>query len=81
MVNASEIIKCPNMMNTVLIKLQNTVSFFTSFFFFFRATPLAYRSSQARDLQLPAYATATALQDLSPLYTKSQSNPMSKARD
>ena len=49
------------------------------FFFFFRGTPVAYEGSQARgtpaailevprlgvksELQLPAYATATAMQD------------------
>ena len=57
----------------------------------FRAAPINYGSSQARDeleLQLPAYATATAMPDLSclcNLHHSSQQcrilNPLHKARD
>ena len=45
--------------------LKDYVSFFF-FFLIFRATPLAYGSSQAgvkSELQLLAYTTATAIQD------------------
>ena len=59
-------------------------------FLLFRATPTGCRGSQARmpELQMPAYTTATAMQDLScfcDLHLSSQQhqilNPLSKARD
>ena len=60
-------------------------------FLCFRATAMAYRNSQARfesDTQLLAYGTATAMQDLSPVYDlhlRSQHhrilNPVTKDRD
>ena len=59
--------------------------------FFFRATCMAYGSSQARgklELQLPAYATATAIWDPSHVCNLHHSsrqcwflNPLTKARD
>ena len=61
------------------------------FFFFFRTTPVAYSSSQARswmELQLLAYATATATQDLRHVCELHHSSrhcwipdPLSEARD
>ena len=46
-------------------------TFFSFFFFLFRATPVAYGSSKAGvdlELQLPAYTTATATRDQSCIY-------------
>ena len=61
---------------------QIMASFFLSFFFFllFRATPTAYRNSQARvksELQLPAYITAIAMWEPTSQLTATQS----EARD
>ena len=62
---------------------------FVYFVFFPRATPVAYGSSQARELELhlPAYTTAMATQDPSIIYKLHHSswhhqtlNPLSKAR-
>ena len=59
-------------------------------FFIFRATSAAYGSSQARgasELQLPAYATATATWDPSRVHPHHSSqqcrilNPLSEVRD
>ena len=58
-------------------------------FFFLRATPAAYGSSQVElELQLPAYATATATTDLSCIFSLHSSshqcwilNPLSGARN
>ena len=65
--------------------------FFFFFFLLFRATPVAYVSSQARaesELQLLAYATATEMPDLSHVCNPHCSswqcqilNPLSRARD
>ena len=64
---------------------------FIFFFFLFRATPTIYGSSQVRvksELQLLAYTTATATQDLSCVCDLHHSswhwrmvNPLSEARD
>ena len=62
--------------------------FFFFFFLLFRAVPVVYRSSQARELQPSPYATATATQDPSricDLVHSSQQcqilNLLSEARD
>ena len=64
---------------------------FLSLFYFFRATPAAYESSRLgveSELQLPAYATATAMPDTSHIFDLHHSswprwifNPLGKARD
>ena len=73
------------------LKIKYFVFMHNFFFLLLRATPAAYGGSQSRvqsELQLLAYATATAMQDLShvcDLYHRSGQhyilNPLSKARD
>ena len=64
--------------------------FFFFFFLIFRAALETYESSQARQLQLqlPAYTTATAMQDLSHVYKLHHNSrqhwipdPLSEARN
>ena len=73
------------------LSLQGTLSIDFFFLVFFRAMPVAYGRSQAGvklELQLPAYATTTAMPDLNcicDLDHRSQQhwilNPLSEARD
>ena len=75
----------------LIIVLRNLHSFFCFVLFCFRAAPRAYGSSQSikaeSELQVQAYATATAMPDLSHicnLHPNSQQcqilNPLSRAR-
>lgn len=73
-----------------LFFLSSSSFSFSFFLFFFRATPAAYGSSEAIGQmgQLPAYATATAMRDLScacDLLCSSQQHqildPLSEASD
>ena len=68
--------------------IKTVFIFFFSIFCLFRATPTACGGSQARELQLLAYATTTARQDPSrvcdPHHSSQQRrilNPLSEARD
>ena len=81
----------------ILFEIQPNYSFLfiyfllPFFFFLFRAAPPGYGSFQARgqsELQLPAYTTATAIQDTSLIYDLHHSSrqhqipdPQSEARD
>ena len=79
------------MRNSIIVIHTNTMPFTYSYFSFFRATPVAYRDSQARgqmELQLLAHATATAMRDprcACDLHHSSRQrrilNPLSKVRD
>ena len=77
-----------------LFVLPITLAVFSRFllyFFLFKATPVAYGSSQARgrmELQLQVYTTAAAIKDLNCIYDLGCSlwqhwilNPLSEARD
>ena len=75
----------------VVISRNGIAKDICTFVFLFRAAPMAYGNSLLRlelELQLPAYTTATAMQDLSwicNLHHSSQQhqilNPLNKARD
>ena len=76
----------------LIIVLRNLHSFFCFVLFCFRAAPRAYGSSQSikaeSELQVQAYATATAMPDLSHICNLHHSsrqhqilNPLSKATD
>ena len=65
---------------TSVIEIKKKIIYIFAFLFFFRAAPTAHGGSQARvkwELQLLAYARATATQDPSPLchlYTTAHGN-------
>ena len=83
--------ECSALISGVLFTIHNRRLQTKLFFCLLRATPVAFGSSQARvelELQLPAYTTATATQDMSHVCNRHHSswqcqifNPLSKTRD